>query len=172
MSYLISLGNAVMPQSCAAKNSADSVERELLVSISAGSRSAMARLYFLYFPRLAQFFLQVMGNAALVQELISDTMLEVWRENATVGPNTRVSVWTMGIAYRHARRRLADGGSLPLHDYPRRLTVEGRAALHLAYVGDHSRQDIASIMNMSCESLDAHLSNARRWLRTPANDGD
>ena len=190
-----SLGKAVMQRSCGTKHSADSVERELLVGIASGNRSAMAKLYLLYFPRLAMFFSHMIGNAALIGDLISDTMFELWRENATIGPNTRVSVRVMGIAYRHARKRLADLASsrphkqpsalwtdhdtphsttveAPQHldDYLRRLTVEERAALHFVYGGDHSRQDIVSIMNMSRESVDMHLNSARLWLRSATED--
>jgi RNA polymerase sigma-70 factor, ECF subfamily len=189
-----SLGNAVLAQVSGAKHSADSVERELIVRITNGNRSAMAKLYLLYFPRLAKFFSHMMGNATAIEELISDTMVELWRENATIGPNTRVSVWVMGIAYRHARKRLADLASSRPHkqpsalrtndtpqswtvealqhldDYLRRLTVEERAALSLVYGGDHSRQDVVSIMNMSRESVEMHLNNARLWLRSAAED--
>jgi DNA-directed RNA polymerase specialized sigma24 family protein len=53
-----------------------------------------------------------------------------------------------------------------LYDHPGRPIVEERAVLHLVYVGKHSRQDIVFIMNISCESVDMHLGNARRLFRS------
>jgi DNA-binding CsgD family transcriptional regulator len=42
------------------------------------------------------------------------------------------------------------------------FAVEERVVLHLAYAVGHSRQDIADIMNISRESVDALLGAARR----------
>jgi hypothetical protein len=39
--------------------------------------------------------------------------------------------------------------------------VEERVVLHRAYAVGHSRQDIADIMNISCESVDTLLGAAR-----------
>jgi hypothetical protein len=85
--------------------------RELLTYISTGDRSAMAKVYLLYFARLANSFVHVTGNVDLVEELISDTMLDVWRESAAIAPNTSVSAWVMDIAYIRTQKLLAAGGS-------------------------------------------------------------
>jgi DNA-directed RNA polymerase specialized sigma24 family protein len=183
MSDSRSLGYEVTARSSAAKRS---TEHELLATISTGSRSAMAELYFLYFARLANFFVHVTGNADLVEELISDTMFDVWRESATVGSDTSVPAWIMGLAYSHGQMRLAGVGlarphvrpSAPyrqqdgaltttsqmprsLQDFLLTLPFEERAVLHLVYAGDHSRQSIADIMNLSCERVDVLLTQAR-----------
>jgi DNA-directed RNA polymerase specialized sigma24 family protein len=133
-----------MPSS---KQPTEEAARALLAFISAGDRSAMDRLYGLYFASLANFFLHLTAHADVVEELINDTMVEVWREGASIGASASVAVSIMRLAYSHGQKRVAK--------------VEERALLHLVYVGGYSRRDVAAIMNISCECVDVLLSDAR-----------
>ena len=181
------VGNVSTAYSAAGKQPTEEAERALLAFISAGDRSAMDKLYVLYFERLATFFLHLTAHVDLVEELIDDTMVEVWQKGASIGANASVSVTIMGLAYSLGKRRVAKLGA-PLHALPSalhtehdrpwstttweaslrldefllRLPVEERALLHLVYSGGHSRRDIADIMNISCECVDALLGDARR----------
>jgi RNA polymerase sigma factor (sigma-70 family) len=180
------VGNVSTAYSATDKQAPEEAERALLAFISAGDRSAMDRLYVLYFASLANFFLYLTAHADLVEELINDTMVEVWREGASIGANASVAVSIMGLAYSHGQKRVAKVGAPRLHsqpsvlhtehDSPRsttleassrldesllRLPFEERALLHLVYVGGYSRRDIADIMNISCECVDVLLSDAR-----------
>jgi DNA-directed RNA polymerase specialized sigma24 family protein len=184
-----SLGDVVTARSSAAKQIAHTPQHELLASISAGSRSAMEEFYLLYFTRLAHFFTHMTANADLVEELISDTMFDVWRQSATIGSNVSVPIWIMRLAYSHGQVRLARTGlacwylptptphtkhgiapaatsqiSVDQQDLLMELPFEERAVLHLIYAGGHSRQSIADIMSMSCEELDILLAQARYRL--------
>jgi DNA-directed RNA polymerase specialized sigma24 family protein len=178
-------GDVATAHFSAGKQPTEEAERALLTLVSAGDRSAMDKLYVLYFARLAKFFLHLTAHADLVEELINDTMVEVWREGASIGGNPSVAVWIMGLAYSHGKRRVAKVGALlhaqpsaphTEHDRPGsttleassrldefllRLPVEERALLHLVYSGGHSRRDIADIMNISCECVDVLLSDIR-----------
>jgi DNA-directed RNA polymerase specialized sigma24 family protein len=179
------VGNVATANFSAGKPPTEEAERALLALVSAGDRSAMDKLYVLYFARLAKFFLHLTAHADLIEELIDDTMVEVWREGASIGGNPSVAVWIMGLAYSHGKRRVAKVGALlhaqpsaphTEHDRPGsttleassrldefllRLPVEERALLHLVYSGGHSRRDIADIMNISCECVDVLLSDIR-----------
>jgi DNA-directed RNA polymerase specialized sigma24 family protein len=181
----------VVCQTPAAVQPTEEAERALVACISAGDRSAMEKLYVLYFARLANFFLHLTARVDLVEALINDTMLEVWREGAPNERNASVAVWIMGLAYSRGRKYVAKVGGSGLHappstehtehtehDHPRsmtlkgspdesllRLPVEERALLHLVYAGAHSRQDIAKIMNISCKCVDVLLADARCGLR-------
>ena len=183
MSDVHSPGIVATPRSCATQ-SAETIERALLAHISRGGRSALAQLYLLYFPRLSNFFTHLTANADLAEELISDTMFDVWRQSTNIGPDTPVFVWVMRIAYMHALRRLARESTGPIHDRPGptalehvphlqdllvSLTVEERAVVYLVYSSHHSRQDVAYIMQQSSEYVDMHLTNARLWLRSSAD---
>jgi DNA-directed RNA polymerase specialized sigma24 family protein len=176
--------------SFAIKESTQQAERALLALVSAGDRPALAELYVLYFTRLANFFRHLTAHADLVEELINDTMVEVWKEGASIGANASVSLAIMGLAYSHGRRRFAEAGMTRPHAQPVRqeadhdcplpatshtptkpqdfllkLPFEERAVLHLVYASGHSRRDVADIMNISCECVDVLLGDARRRLR-------
>jgi RNA polymerase sigma-70 factor (ECF subfamily) len=182
MSDGCSLGEVVAARLSTAARTAQSTERELLATISAGSRSAMAELYLLHFAQLSKFFLHVTGRVDLVEELINDTMFDVWRERARIGSDTSLPAWIMGLAYSHAQMRPAGAGLPPPHvtrsapftkhgsareqlDFLMKLPFEERVALHLIYAGGFSRRSIADIMNTSCERVDMLLADARHRLR-------
>src|SRR5258708_7596062 len=92
-------GSIATAYSGAGKESTEQAERVLLALVSAGDRCAMDNLYGLYFTRLANFFRHLTAHADLVEELINDTMVEVWKEGASIGANASVSLAIMGLAY-------------------------------------------------------------------------
>jgi RNA polymerase sigma factor (sigma-70 family) len=174
--------------------SAETVERALLAHISRGCRSALAQLYLLYYPCLTRFLTHLTVHPNLAEDLVGDTMFDVWRARERVDPNVSAFVWVMSIAYIHAHRRLANGTStgpnlqpaaigaghdspgtravetpLSLHDVVSRLTVEEKTVLYLVYICCQSRQDVVYIMNVSSECVDMHLTNARRRLKSAAD---
>jgi DNA-directed RNA polymerase specialized sigma24 family protein len=176
-------GNVATAQWVADKQSAETAERALLAHISDGDRFAMGELYALYFGKLAKFFRHLSAHADL-EELINDTMIEVWQTGASMGTNTSVSVGIMRLAYSRGQERFARASESgrqvsrdienPHHDSPGTLeptsnqqhlfltlAVEERALLHLVYASGYSRRDIADIMDISCEWVDALLRNAR-----------
>jgi DNA-directed RNA polymerase specialized sigma24 family protein len=154
--------------------------------VSAGDRAAVEKLYVLYFARLTNFFLHLTTERDLVDDLIIDTMVEVWKTGASLAANTSVSVAMMRLAYSFGKKRIVEAGEsrpdlrheisdadldglLPkdLHtasnkkDCSFNLPIEERALLHLVYALGHSRSDIAYIMNISCERVDLLLGDAR-----------
>jgi len=168
---------AAMQSSAAANRTAETAERLLIADVSAGSRAALAKLYVLYAARLAAFFRHLTSNADLVQELICDTMLNVWQERASIDPNVSVPVWVMSLAYKHTCRLLAaPAPSRPqkspprLHDAVLDLSFDERTVLYLVYAGGHSRQDICDIMSVSSRGVDTLLTSARLRLRALSHE--
>jgi DNA-directed RNA polymerase specialized sigma24 family protein len=180
-------GNVATAYSCADKESTEQAERVLLALVSAGDRCAMANLYGLYFTRLGNFFRHLTAHSDLVEELINDTMVEVWKEGTSIGASASVSLAIMGLAYSRGQRRFAEARTTQPHaqpaiqgadhdralpaishtptnpqDFLLKLPFEERAVLHLVYASGHSRRDVADIMNMSCECIDVLLGDARR----------
>src|SRR5258708_27886938 len=174
--------DAQLVSNAAGKQPREEAERALLTFISAGDRSAMDRLYVLYFASLANFFLHLTAHADLVEELINDTMVEVWRGGVAIGAKAAVAVSIMGLAYSNGQKRVAKVGGLRLHSQPSalhteqgsprsttleeslrldesllKLPVEERALLHLVYVGGYSRRGISDIMKIFWERGDAPL---------------
>jgi RNA polymerase sigma factor (sigma-70 family) len=87
-------------------------EVALMDGVAAERMEAFESLYRLYHPRLARFLLGMTRRPAMVEEILDDTMLVVWRKAHTYDPNAKVSTWIFGIAYRQALkalRRLDDG---------------------------------------------------------------
>jgi DNA-directed RNA polymerase specialized sigma24 family protein len=182
-------GNVAAAHSSAGEQSTEDAERALLAQVSAGDRSAMVELYILYFARLAKFFAHLTARADLAEELINDTMAEVWQEGAAIGADAPVALAIMGLAYSRGQKRFAETGmtrsgapparqnadhasALPttsntssnLQDCLLELPVEERAVLHLVYASGHSRRDVADIMNISRECVDVLLGDARLRL--------
>lgn len=165
------------------KNSED-LDRALLASISAGDRRAIEKLYERYFSRLAKFFLELNVGANCIEDLIIDTMVDLWKERASIGASVSVSVAIMRLAYSHGQRHFAKAMQTQSvfprdkkndeRSSPVRLTVvsnqqdsdvtprfEERALLYLVYGCGHSRRDIADIMKVSSECVDLLLGDAR-----------
>jgi RNA polymerase sigma-70 factor, ECF subfamily len=185
--------NTERARSSPGQQSLEEPERALLTLVSAGDRSAMDRLYVLYFARLANFFLHLTTKRDLVDDLIIDTMVEVWKKGASLAANISVSVAMMRLAYSCGKKRIVEAGETRPHlrhaipdadqdspfstalytasnkkDCSFNLPIEERALLHLVYARGHSRSDIACIMNISCECVDVLLDDARlRWRLIP-----
>ena len=166
------------------KRPAEEVERALLALVSTGDRCAMDELYILYFARLANLFRNLTACADLAQELISDTMFEVWKAAASIGPNTSVSLAIMRWAYSRVRKRFAEWRVNQPNCHPAIQELDSRMHTawdkhsrwqillsklpievvgHLVYASGYSRRDIADIMNISCTYVDVMLRDA--WLR-------
>ncbi len=65
-------------------------ERALLALVSTGDRRAMDQLYIRYFARLARFFENMTVRVDLVEELVNDTMLEVWKAGRSIRADATV----------------------------------------------------------------------------------
>jgi DNA-directed RNA polymerase specialized sigma24 family protein len=184
------IGNVTPAHATLGKQSSEEVDRALLTSISsAGDRCALEKLHASYFSRLAKFFLNLNVHADFIEELIVDTMIEVWKEGASIGANVSVSVAITRLAYFHAQKYFTkatetqravqhdmrnDDRSLPVslavtsnqQDARFTLHFEERALLYLVYGCGHSRQEISDIMNVPNECVDLLLGFARRRHRS------
>jgi len=162
----------------------------LLGAISTGSRSALRLLHAEYFSRLVKFFTHLLPSTPeAVDDLIADTLFDVWRTSATFASDSSVHVAIMRLAWAHGSKHLASSEArqptpeplsrtrdrqtrLAVRTESEQLTAEafaalppvGRVVIHLVYSG-HSRQEVADIVNTPCESVDAHLS---RWMSARA----
>jgi DNA-directed RNA polymerase specialized sigma24 family protein len=166
-------------------DSADSTEGQLLAAISTGNRTALYRLHLLYCSRLARFFARLTTPSAadIIEQLIADTMCDVWRTSTTMASEATARISIMRLAWARARESVPES-SIPalssvtektqsLSEVLGRLQLLERAVVHLAHSA-YSRREIADILSMSCESVDDHLASARfalhDWLasRYPA----
>ncbi len=167
-------------------------EENLLRRSAARDRQAFERLYRLYHPRLERFLVRVTPRRDLIEEVINDTLLVVWRKAADFKGQSQVSTWIMGIAYRCALKalrgpnghqpqecpldeslqHLAVEGPLPGHERRdwvgkglRHLPVEQIATLQLAYHFGYSCEEIGDIMGCPVSTVKARMFHARVKLR-------
>ena len=78
----------------------------LMAGVAAERMDAFEALYRLYHPRLVRFLEGMTRRPSLVEEVLDDTMLVVWRRAHTWLPTAKVSTWIFGIAYRQALKAL------------------------------------------------------------------
>src|SRR4051812_23288685 len=76
-------------------------------AIAAGDRSAFERLYRRYYERVFRFSLRVTGRINLVEDIVNETMMVVWRRAREYRGAAAVSTWILGIAYRKSLKALA-----------------------------------------------------------------
>jgi len=85
---------------------ADGGEADLLARSAAGDRHAFEALYRTYYPRLARFLQRMTRSVPLIEEIINDTLLAVWRKAGTFDRSSKVSTWIFAIAWRRACKTL------------------------------------------------------------------
>src|SRR5579863_10488330 len=165
------------------------VELALLARIAARDTQAMHELYHLYHRRLARFLMRLTSRYDLAEEVINDTFWVVWQHAADFRGASRVSTWILGIAYRRGLKTLRYAGP-PAADIEveaeaaaeeparqeelnewldvalRRLPLEQRMVIELAYHVGHSCEEIASIMQCPVNTVKTRMFHARRKLKT------
>jgi RNA polymerase sigma factor (sigma-70 family) len=82
-------------------------EITLLRRIGARDRKAFEALYHQYYRRLFSYLLKMMRRAELVEEVLNDVMLAIWKGAAGFDGRSRPSTWIFGIAYHKALKALA-----------------------------------------------------------------
>lgn len=172
-----SAGSVATDRFSAGHQSTEAAELALLALVSTGDRCAMDQLYMLYFARLTKFFQNTTLRADLVEELINDTMLEVWKAGQSLRANASVLPALMRLAYSRVQKYFADASDV--HDWEQsksmlatatpsnlqlflfKLSVEERAVLHLVYASGCSRRETANVMKIACDRVDALLRDVR-----------
>ncbi|MFL6672299.1 MAG: RNA polymerase sigma factor [Massilia sp.] len=182
-------GGAGTPASC--PTMADANDARLLGQVADGDRFAFELLYRGYFPRLTRFLNRMTRNLQLVEEIVNDTMLVVWRKAPTYNATCKVSTWVFAIAYRKARKaiaafdepvdaepdlREAEPDCQPEHQFQsrrrqqavgaalERLPLEQRTVVQLTYFHEMAYADIAEIMGCPLNTVKTRMFHARRRL--------
>jgi len=172
----------------------------LLERVAAGDRVAFEQLYQRYYPRLFAFVRRLSRNGSLIEEVVNDTLLAVWRQAGSFDGRSRVSSWIFGIAYRRTMRSLerqgrrvevaelsaagetADGGPDPerrlessrarreLESALGELSEEQRAVVELTFVAGLSYAEIAAALDCPVNTVKTRMFHARRRLRARLAD--
>jgi RNA polymerase sigma-70 factor (ECF subfamily) len=80
-------------------------DADLLRNIAQGDEQALRLLYLHYRPRLWRYLLQQLnGRDALVEDVLQEVFLAIWRSAASFRGEARVATWVFRIAHHHAVR--------------------------------------------------------------------
>ena len=176
--------------------SAPSEDGALVVEVVRGDIDAFETLFRRYCPRLRRFLERVMRRPQLVDEVLNDTMLVVWRKAATYNQRSKVSTWIMGIARRRGMKALKrddeaiafnaeeaisgepgpEGRLLRqelrtrLNQALRSLPVEQRTVVELTYYQGLTYREIADIVGCPIDTVKTRMFHARRRLKAMLGD--
>ena len=166
-------------------------EVDLIHRVAARDGAAFETLYRGYCPRLRRFIVRITRRPQIVDEIVNDTMLVVWRKASSYNLASNVSTWIFGIAWRRALKALEridspvefDPDDCPaasagpeelLIEEEKRATIaralgalshEHRAVLELCYFEGRSCAEIAGIMRCPVNTVKTRMFHARRRLR-------
>jgi RNA polymerase sigma factor (sigma-70 family) len=169
----------------------DHDELALLRRVATQDRRAFEALYRLYHRRLFSYLFKLTRRGEMVEELVNDVLLAVWRGADRFDGRSRPSTWIFGIAYHKALKALArrapagDGISRvepeaaegPEGLLARRevagvlgralatLPPEQRAVVELTYYYELSYPEIAQIVGCPVNTVKTRMFHARRKLR-------
>ncbi|MFL6192776.1 MAG: RNA polymerase sigma factor [Thermoanaerobaculia bacterium] len=167
-------------------------ELALLRKIAAKDRKAFEAFYHLYYRRLFGYLLKLTRRAELVEEVLNDVMLAVWKGAGTFDGRSRPSTWIFGIAYHKGIKALTrrpheteDVKERPEPvdaDEPESLasrrelagvlgralgslSPEQRAVVELTYYYGLAYQEIAEIVGCPVNTVKTRMFHARRRLK-------
>lgn len=167
-------------------------EVALLDRIAAEDASAFDALYRAYQPRLKRFIGGMTQRSALIEEVLDDTMMVVWRKAPTYNGEAKVSTWIFAIAYRQTLKALrrrehtvelaeergaeaqAPGPDVELQQQELHrhlgqalagLSADQRAVIELTYYLGYACREIAQIMGCPVDTVKTRMFHARRRLR-------
>ena len=173
-------------------------EVALVSRVAEGDIRAFDDLFHCYAPRLIRFLGRTTRVPHLIDEIVNDTMLVVWRKAHTFNGCSKVSTWILGIASRRRLKALeriehgsgamdvADIGSPPeagpeaqraRQDVLRQcsaaldaLPAEQRQVVILTYFEGRSYPEIARIVGCPVNTVKTRMFHARRRLRSLLSD--
>lgn len=165
-------------------------EAELLARVARGDDVAFERLYQIFHRRLLRFLMRFARSHELAEEIINDTLFQVWKNAGAFEGRSSASTWILGVAHRCAMRTLTRRPAPPqVSDIPvaelcdvddadpssetgqwieralEELPLEQRMALELAYYFGYSCEEIALIVDCPANTVKTRLFHARRRLR-------
>jgi RNA polymerase sigma-70 factor (ECF subfamily) len=155
----------------------EQVDRGLIERIAARDTQAMYELYLLYHSRVARLLVRISLQSELVDEMVHDTFLVVWKRASDFRGDTRVATWVYGIAYSRWRMTLRKQMRSPNRGRAflsassnvvalpfTLLSSKQRAIVEFAYGLGLSCEEIAAAMRCPINTVMVRMKYARRRL--------
>ncbi len=167
-------------------------EVQLLSLVAGGDQRAFEELYRIYYPRLTRFLGNMLRRRQLVEEVLDDCMLAIWKRPEGFNGTCKVSTWIFAIAYRKALKALRkldepmedklaetreSGEAGPEQQLGFRqvqatlagaigeLSADHRAVVDLTYFHEMGYREIAEIMACPVDTVKTRMFHARRHLK-------
>ena len=167
-------------------------EARLIRRVVRGERGAFEELYRFYHPRLTRFLSNLLRKPELVEEVLNDTLMVVWRNPESYSGMSKLSTWIFAIAYRKASRARSrwddpmednDADSRPSNEAgPEQhleqrqvqkvllkamagLSADHRTVVDLTYFHEMGHREIAEIMGCPVDTVKTRVFHARRHLK-------
>jgi len=167
-------------------------EARLINRIAGGEPRAFEDLYRIYHPRLTRFLANMLRRPELVEEVLNDAMMVVWRRADSFNGTSKVSTWVFAIAYRKALKALRgldeavedknanlreSGAAGPEQQLDQRqvreallnamgeLSADHRAVVDFTYFHEFGYREIAEIMDCPVDTVKTRMFHARRRLK-------
>jgi RNA polymerase sigma-70 factor (ECF subfamily) len=107
----------------------DDDARRLLARVARADEAAFKELYRAFSRRVYAYVLRQIGDAAQAEEIVADTLYEVWRAPERFRGAARFSTWLLGIARNKMlmawRGRRPDAAHEDIEDYADVLPADG-----------------------------------------------
>jgi len=167
----------------------------LIGRVARGDVPAFESLYRRYGPRVRRFLEQRTRRPHLIDEILNDTMLVIWRSAGTFKVKSAVSTWILGIAWRRGLKAIARAdrsnaldpdecaGPANLEEHVFRnelraqlehalesLSPEQRTVVVLTYFEGYSCREIAGIVGCPVDTVKTRMFHARRRLKALLTD--
>ena len=165
---------------------------DLIRRVAAHDRQAFEALYRRHARRVYGYLWKLLRRRYVVEEVLDDVMLVIWKDAARFNFTSRLSTWILGIAHYKALKALrrcapvpaedlrpweqADEGLGPeaaaeRHELRRAVTraletlsSEQRVVVELAFYHGRSYREIAEIVGRPVNTIKTRMLHARRRL--------
>jgi RNA polymerase sigma-70 factor (ECF subfamily) len=170
----------------------DTSDEVLIQRVALGDTSAMRVLYTRHSSCVYGFILRVVDNKAVVEELVNEVFLDVWRGASKFEGRSRVSSWLLAVARHKALTLLRRRSTEPLQDDAHELIEDAsddpetavqrkqksaillkclamlspahREIINLVYYHDKTINDAASIVGIARNTVKTRMFYARKQL--------
>jgi RNA polymerase sigma-70 factor, ECF subfamily len=165
----------------------------LIKLIAVQDEAALKELYRLMQHRIVAFAMQRLDNAELAEEVMVETLFEVWNHASRYAGHSKASTWILGIARHKALDKVRGRNNLmePLLDAHleiasdemsqlervdaqqqdaalqgciKQLSIVQRECVHFAFYQDLSMEDIARLQACPVNTVKTRLFHARKNL--------
>ena len=165
----------------------------LLALVAKGDQAAFEKLFRGYQRRLFRYLFGMVRHEAVAEELVCETLADVWRSAPTFQGRSKVSTWIFGIASNKAKTfmrrpqlqeadpemtaRLEDPALGPADEIIRQelassvqaalelLTPEHRRVVELTFLHGFSYREIGQIVGCPANTVKTRMFYAKRRLR-------